>query len=183
MKNKKILDRIAYIIADAKGVEPTYMFQNNRKQDVTDMRSIFHYITVRNTKETLSAIGQYSKTMGREKGHDHASVLHGKRKIESLMQFDKKLSRDVQEIEDRVLWVVNSEAFIARKKQKQINEIIDLVFQEEDETFIDLLYGFIGRAYSNKNTETINIFIDFLNSLDDEGIHQTTQDNSGVGVV
>ena len=183
MKNKKVIDRIAAIVADHNHVKPEYMFQNNRKQDVSDIRSVFQYMCTKYTKETLSDIGMYSKIMGRKRHHDHASVLHSKKKITALIQFDKKLRISVNEIEEKVLRVVDSEAFKTKKKQKQINEIIDVVFEEEDERFIELIHNFIGKAYHNRNEENILKCIDFLNTIKDEGIHQTTQDNIGVGVV
>lgn len=183
MKNRKVVDRIAAIVADHNHVRPEYMFQNSRKQDISDIRSVFQYMCTKYTRETLSDIGMYSKIMGRKRHHDHASVLHSKKKITSLIQFDKKFRINVGEIEEKVLKVVDNEAFKAKKKQKQINEIIDVVFEEEDDRFIELIHDFIGKAYHNRNEENILKCIDFINTIKDEGIHQATQDNTGVGVV
>ena len=183
MKNKKIVDRISIIVSEYYNVSRHYMFQNNRKQDVADLRSIFHYMCARLTKETLSDIGKYSKIMGRNKAHDHASILHGKRKIEGLIQFDKKLRVEVNEIEEKILKVIDHESFKSKKKQKQINEIIDVVFEEEDENFIKLIHSFISKTYKNRSEENIKKYLNIINKIDDEGIHQATQNNIGLGVV
>jgi len=183
MKNKRNLDKIANIIAEHEDVEPSFMFQNNRKREVTDTRSIFHYMSAKYSQESLASIGKYSQIAGRNAPHNHASVLHGKRKVENIMQFDKKFCRKIEKIEDKVRRFIDTENYYKERNQKQVREIIDFIYEQNDDNLIDLIHKLMLSAYKSKSEESIIECITILEKAENEGIYKATQNDTSVGVV
>ena len=64
----------------------------NRKQETVQARQIYYYFANKYCRNTLTEIGK-------ELGYDHATVLHGKKQIENLISFDKKLASIISEID------------------------------------------------------------------------------------
>lgn len=183
MKNKKILDRIAQIVANEHKMEVHEIFENTRRRDLTDIRSMFHYLAHKYSEESLQSIGNYSFLAGRDKPHNHASVLHGKNKIMSFVVYDRDIAERVERMENRVIDYTNNSKHFKKRKQTQITKIVDLVFADKDEDFINMIYQVVTKSYRSKDKSTLKQCIRHLDQKYYEGIYQTTQNDSGVGVV
>ena len=67
------------------GVKPEYVFRNTRKKESVVPRQIIHYLCKIQTKKTYEKIGSISLDYGRDKKHDHASVLNSCKVVKSLI--------------------------------------------------------------------------------------------------
>lgn len=183
MKNKKILDRIAQIVANEHKIEVADIFQNTRKRNVSDVRSMFHYLAQKYSEESLQSIGDYSFLAGREKPHNHASVLHGKNKIISLAVYDREIAEKLDRMESKVIEYTNNSKHFKKRKQTQITKIVDLVFADKDEDFINMIYQVVTKSYRSKDKSTLKQCIRHLDQKYYERVYQATQNDSGLGVV
>ena len=87
-KKYKSLEIIAKIIADKHNKTPDFIFFDTRVREIIDLRSMFFYFATRYTRLSLSDIGKFSQYMGRDKPHNHASVLHNANKICDMITVD-----------------------------------------------------------------------------------------------
>ena len=102
------LDRIFMIVSEYLGIAPDDMSGKTRKREVADARHIFCYLASK-------AYGRYTlKQIGRKINRDHASVLHAKKKIVELMDFNKELKEAVDGI-IQMLGRFSSEDFVNTK--------------------------------------------------------------------
>ena len=182
-KNRKELPHIAKIIGYANKVKPEFLFQNTRKADVVHLRSLFHYMAKKLTRKTLKEIGDFSMKMGRPHGHHHASVLHAYHKIKGYAQIDKSFAKKLDQLEERISKVLFLEKFNSRKAIEHCEFIINQIMDEDDNEWLEALHDLISDLYKEKRKQDI---VDLRNELIikyNERIYQTSQDDTGMGVV
>ena len=104
-------------------VDLPYIFKRDRNIEIVEKRLIYYYLAKNKSKKTLSEIGRYP---GKISGNvwQHSTVYQGATRLEALIEFDKKLRKDVEEIEKLC------EHFNIKdeKVSKYKDEIFDLLF-------------------------------------------------------
>ncbi len=68
----------------------------SRKRDIVAARQVAHYLACKLTKCSLAEIGA---EIG---GKNHATVLYSKRTVTDIMTVDKRLSQDVEFLEEKI---------------------------------------------------------------------------------
>ena len=181
MKNS-VLHKVAKIVADRFEVKPEYIFQDTRRHKVTDMRAIFHYMSNRYTSKRLQTIGQFSQIMGREKPHNHATIIYAIKKVKKLYSVDAKFKHDVDFISDKIEKQLTYDKYVSKKSSLTISNIIDRIFYEDDYEYLDKLDQLISLLYEYKDIGDIYELIERQKATN-EGIHQAASDDTGLGVV
>ena len=181
MKNS-ILYKIAKIVANRYEVDPKFIFQNSRKRKIVDMRAIFHYMCYLYSTEKLKTIGAFSKEMGREEPHHHASIVYAIKKVKGFIEFDPKIREDVASIESQIQKQISYDRYVSKKAAITISHIIDKIFYEEDYEYLSSLDSLINLLYEKKNKIDIEHLIKTQETIN-ERVHQTASDNSELGVV
>ena len=187
----KNLHIIAKIIADKNRITPESIFVDSRERRVVDMRALFFYFATKYTKLSLSDIGKFSKKMGREKEHHHASVLHNSRKIRDIIVFDKDLRKETEELNNEIKYYVDYYKFWQDSMTSYKKIIVEKVYNEKDLEFTSKLSDLIEKIFENR--EILNILADVVEKelqteeteeeKYDEGIYQATQKHIRLGVV
>ncbi len=90
---KKIgLERIMKVVCDEFEIDIDLITSKKRQRDIVDARHIFCYLASK-------AYGRFTlKQIGAVVNRDHASVLHAKRKVKDLMQYDREMSGVIAKI-------------------------------------------------------------------------------------
>lgn len=114
----QIMEFILDIVQSYFNVGEDYYRSSNRKYDIVLPRQIAMYLIRKHTSLTLSDIGV---KFGNK---DHATVLHGVRKVKGYMDVDKELKNQVADIEK-----------IVKFKNKAVTENMNL---NKDYYYIDL---------------------------------------------
>lgn len=179
---ENVLHKVAKIVADRFEVEPKYIFQNTRRHKVTDIRSIFHFMSNRYTNQRLQRIGEFSQLMGREEPHSHASIIYSCKKVKSLYAVDKKFKEDVDFISDKIEKQLTYDKYVTKKSSLTISNIIDRIFYENDYEYLDALDILISLLYEHKDITDIFSLIEKQKATN-ERVHQATSDDSELGVV
>jgi len=93
LRTKASILRVAIAVAEANGLDKV-----TRKREIVDQRSYLYYLIKRlienNTDEKISLTA-----IGRLFNKDHATVLHGLRKVEDL-KLDKEFNKTIQYLKD-----------------------------------------------------------------------------------
>jgi hypothetical protein len=86
------LHRILKVVCDELGANIDDVTSKKRQREITDARHIFCYLASK-------AYGRHTlKQIGKLVNRDHASVLHAKRKVIDLMEFDREINAVVNAI-------------------------------------------------------------------------------------
>jgi len=85
-RNYLNFDQIMQSVCSKTGITPEYLRMKSREPIVLLPRQMCHYIASKQTKKTLSAIGQH---FGNK---DHATVLNSIKKIQNYLDTDKDFS-------------------------------------------------------------------------------------------
>lgn len=123
------------VVADYYGLEPERIKTKTRARHISEKRQMFYYIAYKswhgNKALTLTEIGGFI-------GYDHATVLHGIRKISELMNVEKALRREVDEISYRLAQInLKREKLREKHKAEFTDELVSLGFRmQEDLTLI-----------------------------------------------
>ncbi|AGO47417.1 DnaA protein [Cellulophaga phage phi19:3] len=88
-------DFILKLVCEYNEITPEVLFSNTRKRDLIYTRQKFFYLCYRFTKPSLKEIGKISKENGRNRVHDHASVLHGYKTISDHYETYKDLKQEI----------------------------------------------------------------------------------------
>jgi hypothetical protein len=91
----KIINIMKTIISNYYALDPKQVFfsmSKKRTREFVTARQVYCYMMCKNTKLPIV-------TIGRSIRQHHATIIHSKRKVEDLMVFDKKLVKDVQNIQ------------------------------------------------------------------------------------
>lgn len=89
---KITLDNIINAVYNVTGINGLLLPMRTRKREIADARHLFFYFARRKTVKSLQQIGD-------EVCRDHASVLHGAKKIDDLRKTNLEIKNFVKEIE------------------------------------------------------------------------------------
>jgi len=181
--NFKTLKRIADIVASHYDVHVMSMFPNSRYQVDADRRQVFHYMATRHTRASLQEIGDFSKSMGRKKSHNHATVLHSAKNVKDYMHVDKTYRMEIKELENKIYKAVSLINESSKVRDKQVQSIIDRVFGEDNIEYLELVHLLIEKIYENKNIEELSHLIFLQHKMNNERIYKTSQVDSRLGMV
>lgn len=188
-KKYKSLKIIAKIIADKHEKTPEFIFFDTRVREIIDLRSMFFYFATRYTRLSLADIGKFSQYMGRSKPHNHATVLHNANKICDMITVDRELREKINELENEIKYYVDYDRYWFDEISNYKKIIVHQVHKEHDLDFITKFCDITTILHENK--EFLGMTADLvqeelnrkLERINDEGIHQTTQEDTGLGVV
>ena len=96
------IETILEAVSEHFNITRVELFKNTRKRDIVVPRQIFFYFCWKHSKDSLRNIGETALEYGRKTPYDHATVLHGKKTIEGLLTWDKKLEKEMEIIEQDV---------------------------------------------------------------------------------
>jgi hypothetical protein len=180
------LDVISEIIQKKHKVDSSYMFQNTRLRDVSDLRKVFFYMAKEFTKLSLQCIGDYSKYRGRGKSHNHATVLYNANAVKDWMSIDTAYKHYIDDLANEIKFYVDYEQYQLDECNKYKKQIVSHIYKDDNLDFLIKYAEIAQKLYENKDlignlADTINELV--INKLSDEGIHQTTQEDSRLGMV
>ena len=154
-----------------------------KKRDLAAAKTPIRRRKKAENQKTLKEIGDFSMKMGRPHGHNHASVLHAYHKIKGYAQIDKSFAKKLDQLEERISKVLFLEKFNSRKAIEHCEFIINQIMDEDDNEWLEALHDLISDLYKEKRKQDI---VDLRNELIikyNERIYQTSQDDTGMGVV
>lgn len=108
------ISKIASIVRNYYQIEPEQFASKSRKREVVQARQIAMYLAKQHTTESLAVIGH---KIGRK---DHATVLHANRTIKNLIETDKQIRSDIQDIEK----ILKSELKSQYLTNQQLEELL-----------------------------------------------------------
>jgi hypothetical protein len=183
----KTLDIISDIIERRHDKEKGYLFRDTRRREVADLRKMFFYFAQKFTRLSLQAIGDYSKVRGRNSPHNHATILYSVRVVKDIADVDKDFRKELQELENEIKFYADYEQYMFDEANIYKKRIVRKIYEEEDLNFLLKYSQITENLYENKNL--VDILADKVNEvvtldrINNEGIHKTTQEDSGLGVV
>lgn len=162
------------------------MFQNTRQRDVSDLRKVFFYMAKEFTKLSLQCIGDYSKYRGRGKSHNHATVLYNANAVKDWMSIDTAYKHYIDDLSNEIKFYVDYEQYQLDECNKYKKQIVSYIYKDDNLDFLIKYAEITQKLYENKDlignlADTTNELV--INKLSDEGIHQTTQEDSRLGMV
>lgn len=185
----KQLEIIAKIIADKSDKTPEFIFLDTRVRQIADLRATFFYFAKRYSPLSLDDIGKFSLHMGRGKQHDHATVLYNIKKVKEIMSIDKEFSQYIGELENEIRYYVDYDRYWYDEKAMLKKEIVTKIYSIEDMEIVCDLNKVVNIIYENNDILSI-LAVNAQNELnkkqeriENEGIHQTTSEDIGLGVV
>ena len=181
--NLKIIKRIADIVAAHFDINVRDMFPNSRENETVEKRQIFHYMATKHTKASLREIGDFSKIMGRNISHNHATVLYSVKQVQGYMDVDKEFYNQMKQLESKIYKAVSLINKTSRIRDVQVQAIIDTVFGDENLEFVELVHLLIEKVYENKNKEELSHLIFLQNKMNNERIYKTSQIDTRLGMV
>jgi|13_taG_2_1085334.scaffolds.fasta_scaffold02535_5 hypothetical protein len=181
--NLKIIKRIADIVAAHFDINVRDMFPNSRENETVEKRQIFHYMATKHTKASLREIGDFSKVMGRNISHNHATVLYSVKQVQGYMDVDKEFYNQMKQLESKIYKAVSLINKTSRIRDVQVQAIIDTVFGDENLEFVELVHLLIEKIYENKNKEELSHLIFLQNKMNNERIYKTSQIDTRLGMV
>lgn len=87
-----VIERVLYL--QKKDLQ--YVRQKTRKRRVVELRQICMYFANKRTTDSLTRIGKYLGNL------HHATVIHGIKHVEELMQYDKQFEERINYIEENL---------------------------------------------------------------------------------
>jgi hypothetical protein len=87
--------RIIEVVSEYYNMSSRALNQKTRKREIVQGRQICFYLGKNHTNLTLSALGK-------EFGKDHATVKHGIKVVNNLIDTDRQISHDIRVIEAQV---------------------------------------------------------------------------------
>jgi hypothetical protein len=183
----KLLDLISEIICKKYKKEEGFLFIDTRRREVSDLRKIFFYMSKKFTKLSLQTIGNYSEYRGRKKPHNHASILYSVEKVSDWMSIDKKYKEEIEDLTNEIRYYVDYEQYILDELNHFKKNIVKKIYQEKDRFFIEKVSNITDNIYENRNL--IDKLADIIEEVvkiqkdNNEGLHKTTQEDTGLGVV
>lgn len=153
------------------------LFENTRRREVADKRSVFFYFAYKYSGATLTEIGRFPMLYQRDKPYNHATVIHSFRKINELKQFDKEIAADVQALDHRIVMnVVSKKEMLADSFYKR-QEIIHDLYEMRDVEYVQTVYQLLKMMNADCNPSRVEKTIDFYQDLyteENERVHQIT---------
>jgi hypothetical protein len=181
-----VLDTISDIITKKHKKEKDFLFLDTRRRDVCDLRKIFFYMATEFTKMSLQTIGNYSQYRGREKPHNHASILYSAARVKDWMSVDRSYKDEIEELRNEIKYYVDYDQYIYDQANVYKKNIAKKAYEEDDIWFIERVSKITDKLYENKNLA--DILADKINEVitihkRNEGLHQATQEDTRLGVV
>lgn len=185
MDKDKTLLIIAEVIAESKGREAEFLFRNTRRRENVDLRSEFHFFAHKYSRLSLTRIGEFSKVMGRKNPHNHATVIHNRKKVKDFSSISKKYNERIGRLDDKIKTLVDYENGAERVLNENKQKIVSYIYQDSDSEFIELFYELTKLNYETKNKQLLSEFINKTKNIaeQNEGIHKTAPLNTQLGVV
>lgn len=181
-----VLDTISNIIVKKHEKEKDFLFLDTRRREVCDLRKVFFFMATEFTKMSLQTIGNYSKYRGRKNPHNHASILYSVAKVRDWMSIDKVYKQEIEDLKNEIKYYVDYEQYVFDQANVYKKNIAKKAYEEEDLWFIERVSKITDKLYENKNLA--DILADKINEVitihkRNEGLHQTTQEDTRLGVV
>lgn len=174
--------KIAKIVADKYEVSIEFIFQNSKRQEVADIRAVFHYMCMKHTNTKLRIIGDFSTKMGRKRAHHHAAILHSKKKVKNLIFSDKKFEKIVEDIDMEIVKQISYDKYISAQSAQYISKVLDKIFYEKNCEYLEQLTNLISEVYEYKNIEDLKNLIENQKQTN-ERVHKVAQEHSRLGMV
>lgn len=183
------LDIISKIVAEKHGKSREFIFFDTRVRQIADLRAIFFYFAKTYTRLSLADIGKYSKRMGRNKAHDHATVLYNVNKVEEMMSVDKEFKKRVLELDNEIKYYVDYQTFWFDEISGYKKNVVQLIHSEQN---VDFMCKFSEMTTILKeNKEFMGMMADIAQKqlikkqqrIEDERVHKASQENTRLGVV
>lgn len=86
--------RIANIVCKKYDISTSELVTKTRKINIVEPRQITQYFATKYTNETLSKIGNFKNAK-----FSHATVLHSKKKVLDICEFDKSFKRLIDDLD------------------------------------------------------------------------------------
>lgn len=177
------LDVIANTIADHEKVPTSFLFRDTRKQEVTNLRKLFHYFAKKYTNLSLAKIGNYSTKYGRKIAHNHATVLHGINKIIDWCEYDYELQNKVDSLDEDIKIIVDYNTRVNTQLNKSKKKIVKILYSENDVNFVKKFEDFLNLIYSGKKQHLLDVAHSSANGAKSqqekyERIYKATSSNS-----
>jgi hypothetical protein len=180
------LVEITELMSEVLRITPEYIFTNSRRREIVDNRSILFYFMQRYGDSSLQKIGDLAMRFGRNVGFNHATVLYSIRKVKTLMSIDKEFYSKVCAIDDYIYDNISYSKLVADEMDDHRNSIIHHVRGDQDASFLAMFNKLTTLVYENKHiiAKLTGTAIEYANEEQtDEGIHQITPQNTGLGMV
>lgn len=94
MKQDRMIRYIISVVGMYLDVDELFVVTKNRKREYIYARQMSIYLIMKYCTTTLSRIGEVFN------GKNHATVLHAKRQMQNLIETDKLVRKQVQEVEN-----------------------------------------------------------------------------------
>lgn len=150
-KEDRLIDFIIKVVSKYYDVEDNYFTTKNRKRELVVARQTAMYFIVKYSTATLEKTGN---AFG---GKDHATVLHGVRTIKNLIDCDKVVKQQINELDN-----------IICHKAKAFNSNLDLDsyfyyvdFNDYNSIRINNTKGIILTGFSDEEVIKIKELLDF----------------------
>lgn len=91
----KLMDFIVKVVQNYYKVDEDYFRRKTRKYEIVFPRQIAMYLIKKNTKLSLYSIGE-------KFGKNHATIINGLKRISGYIQVDKKVKKQVKDIQDTI---------------------------------------------------------------------------------
>ena len=180
------LTEITELMAESLKTTPQYLYTNTRRRDIADNRAILFYFMQRYGEASLQKIGDNALNYGRKVGFNHATVLYNIKKVKTLMKVDKEFYSKVCSIDEYIYDNISYSKLVSDEMDDHRNSIIHSVRGDQDASFLAMFNKLTNLVYENKHiiAKLTGTAIEYANEEQtDEGIHQITPQDTGLGMV
>jgi hypothetical protein len=173
-----LLKSIAVAVSEYQGVDIETMFSAKRDRKLADLRSIFHYLGKKYTSCSLAYIGAVALEYGREKPHDHSTVLHSCKKVKRLASVDKEFGRQLNMIEGHIRNHVLTADAAKSEIYGAFQDIMNSSAIDDDVLYLETMSRVLRMISETTNKGELTKLLAYY-----EGIHQAAPADNGLGVV
>lgn len=159
----KIIESIVNTVAYYYKLDREAIFAVNRKGQIIKARQIIHYLLRKNTKKSWDSIGKVSLLYGRPTQHDHASAYHSWKSITNLIETDKGIRNEVEEIQ--VLFLKQKKVLTTDEVEKVDKFEVVLYYEEMIKGLESLITEQENQIQKLKENFTKNITNESLKKL------------------
>lgn len=155
LKEQRIIEYILKVVEKYLHVDSDFVTTKNRKRELVFARQVSMYLIFRYSTCSLERIGEVFN------GKDHATVLHGKRTIANLMDTDKEVLRQINELER----VIDLNIGIVRENIDLSKDFYYINFNDHISIQFGDKKGMILTGFSDEEIEKIKtLFYPFIES-------------------
>ena len=95
-------DDILKIVCDYYDLTEEEIFSETRKAEICLPRQVLYHFCTKYTGYSYRIVGFLRSEKTKHKAHDHATILHAKKKIKNLYDVDRKFILQYDEIEEKL---------------------------------------------------------------------------------